>query len=58
MLKSWYNMNNGFAIIFIVKGEWRDTKEFIDVVDPLNGGKFLRVADTKVFLYFEISKLE
>jgi len=31
---------------FLVGGEWKETKEFETIIDPLNGDKFLEVPNT------------
>ena len=32
----------------LVKGEWTSTKQYMDLVDPLNGGTMIRVPDTSL----------
>eukprot|EP00742_Colponemidia_sp_Colp-10_P000630 GILJ01000688.1.p1 GENE.GILJ01000688.1~~GILJ01000688.1.p1 ORF type:complete len:547 (-),score=78.12 GILJ01000688.1:117-1757(-) len=32
----------------LVNGEWRDAEKFVDILDPLNGEKFLQVPDTQI----------
>ncbi|EGR31663.1 hypothetical protein IMG5_104850 [Ichthyophthirius multifiliis] len=41
------NKSNPYKLQNFVKGEWRFTREYTTIVDPLNGEKILQVPETK-----------
>lgn len=50
LIELWILVN--FIIYYIVNGIWKCASDYMDVVDPLNGDKFLMVPNNLVIYIF------